>query len=85
MKIRSSGSREEVRAKLAEALEVVPPVVERRVGEQLVRVPLLQRGPLEPEEVELRVERRGALLHACETSAPRAVSAMFVAKERWAK
>ena len=37
------------------------PVVERRIGEELVRRPVLDRGPLESEEEKLRLEA-GTLL-----------------------
>ncbi len=41
--------------------EPVPPVVERRIGESRRGRPVLDRGPLEPEEEKLRLEARGLL------------------------
>ena len=50
--------RQQVRAEHALRREPVAPVVERRVREEQLGRPVLDRGPLEPEEEELGLEAR---------------------------
>ena len=67
------GLGQQIRAEDALRREPVAPVVERRVGEQLLGRLVLDRGPLEPEEEELRLEARTLLTELCHERTARLV------------
>ena len=63
------GLGEQVRAVAAHRAQVVAHGVEAVGGQQLVGALVVERGPLELEEQQLRLDRGGALLHAREQRA----------------